>query len=153
MSTHRQRLLHNLPTVETLLGGEARIDSDDLMTSSFSLLFKNIEECAPTGVHDALCQVMVFHHVLYRELLDSDMVIIVSILLSRLLVEIMTLTANLEMSLCRVTSGFASTIAALLTSAHLALFASQSALGGAIKARMGDNVSVAVSQKGLQAHI
>lgn len=62
MGTYRQTLLHDFPTVETYLRGEARIDSDDLVTSSCSLVTEDVEECAPTGVHDALCQAMIVYH-------------------------------------------------------------------------------------------
>lgn len=88
MSTNTQGLLNQLPTVATCLCRETRIDSDDLMTSSFSLLFKDIKKRAPTGVHDALCQVMIFHHVVNREFLDRNMVIVFGIQLCRLRVEV-----------------------------------------------------------------
>ena len=38
MGSHRQRFLHDLPTVVALLRGETRVHSDHLMTSSLSLL-------------------------------------------------------------------------------------------------------------------
>src|SRR5947207_656743 len=59
MGSYRKRFLHNLTTPVTLLRGEMRVDSDHLMTSSLSLILKDIEERAPTSVHDALCQAMI----------------------------------------------------------------------------------------------
>src|SRR5712691_84469 len=61
MSTYRQTLLHDLTAGVAFLTGEARIDSYHLMTSSRSLLFKDIKECAPTGVHNALSEMVIFH--------------------------------------------------------------------------------------------
>lgn len=49
MGSHRQRLLDHLPTLVTLLRGEARIDSNDLMTSSCSLILKDDEN----ALHEA----------------------------------------------------------------------------------------------------
>src|SRR5947209_10227034 len=63
MGSYRQTLLHDLTTFEAFLRGEARIDSYHPMTSSLSLFFEDVEERAPTGVHDALCQRMVLYHV------------------------------------------------------------------------------------------
>ena len=128
MSANRERLLNQLPTVATCLCREARVDSDDLMTSSCSLLFKDSEKRAPTGVHDAFCQFMIFHPVVEREFLDRDMAIVFGVLLGDFVVEITALTANLQVSFRRITSGLAASVTAFLASAHLTLFAPQSAL-------------------------
>ncbi len=153
MSANTQRLLNQLPTVATCLCREARVDSDDLMTSSCSLLFKNVEERAPTGVQNALSKFMVFQHIVDRELLDSNMLIVRAVLQSHFVVEITALPGNLEMGLSRVTSRFAPSVTAFLAPTHLTLFAPQSALRRPIKARVGDKVAITISQEGLQAHI
>ena len=153
MSPNTQRLLNQLPTLATCLCREARIHSDHTVTSSFSLVSENIEKRAPTGIHDALCQVMIFHHVVDRELLDRNMVRVRGVLQSHFVVEITALPGNLEMGLSRVTSSFAASVTAFLASAHLTLFAPQSALRRPIKARVGDKVAITISQEGLQAHI
>ena len=72
MSTYRQALVHDLTACVSFLRGEARIDSDHSMTSSSSLLFKDIEKCAPTGVKDALCQGMILDHVEKLSILNSN---------------------------------------------------------------------------------
>jgi hypothetical protein len=102
MGTHRQTFLYDLPTRETLLGSEARVDSNDLMTSSLSLIFKNSEKRAPTCVHDALCQMMVFDHAVDIQVLNGNVMILVGVLFSRLEMEVSTLTGNLEVSFGRV---------------------------------------------------
>ena len=63
MGAHRQRLLDHLPTLVALLRGEARIDSNDLMTSSCGLILKDVEKCTPRGVENALRHMMIFHQV------------------------------------------------------------------------------------------
>ncbi len=125
MSTHRKRLLHDFPTVETLLGGEARVDSNHTMTSSLSLLSEDVEKRAPTGIHDTFRKVMVFHHVVDTQFLDSDMVIVFGVLLGDFIVKITALTGDLQVRFSRVQGGFASTMRSLLTAAQLTLFASQ----------------------------
>ena len=62
MSSHRQALLHDLPTLVTLLAGETRAHSNHLMTSSCSLVFKDGEELAPRGVQDGFRQLMILDH-------------------------------------------------------------------------------------------
>ena len=84
MGSHRQTLLHDLTTLVAFLRGETRIDSYHLMTGSCSLIFKNSEKRAPTGVHDALCQGMILDHVENRKLLNSDHLIVFGVLFSNL---------------------------------------------------------------------
>src|SRR6266852_9850008 len=88
MSPYRQTLVHDLTACVALLRGEARIHSDHLMTSSSSLLFKDSEKCAPTGVKDALCQGMIVDHVENTQLLNSNDLIAFCIRLCRLKVEV-----------------------------------------------------------------
>ena len=79
MSTYRQTLLYNLTAFEAFLGGEARIDSYHPMTSSLSLFFEDVEKRAPTSVHDALCQGMILDHVENLQLLNSDDLVMLSV--------------------------------------------------------------------------
>ncbi len=76
MGSHRQRFLYDLPTLVTVLRGEARVHSYHVMTSSCSLIFKDVEKRAPTGVHDALCQGMILHHVENGEVLNRNHLIL-----------------------------------------------------------------------------
>jgi hypothetical protein len=59
MGAYREAFLDVLTTPTALLAREARGHSDDLMTSSLSLIFKDAEERAPTRVVNALGEVMV----------------------------------------------------------------------------------------------
>ena len=110
MGSHRQRFLHDLPTFVAFLRGETRVHSDHLMTSSLSLLFKDSEECAPTSVHDALCQGMILYHVENSQLLNRDQLIAFCILFGCLIVKVSALTGNLEMGLCRTTGGLTASV-------------------------------------------
>ena len=133
MGTHRQTLLYDLTTVVTVLRGEARVDSYHLMTSSFSLFFKDVEKCAPTGVHDALCERMVLHHVENGEVLNRNHLILFGISFGRLIVKITALPLDLEMRLCCTFCGFSTAVTTLLASCYQALLAPKRLLRGAIE--------------------
>ena len=53
MGAHAQTLLDARTTAAAFLCREARGHSDNLMTGSLSLIFKNAEKRAPTGVMNA----------------------------------------------------------------------------------------------------
>src|SRR5437588_2287428 len=125
MGSHRQGFLHDLPTFVAFLRGETRVHSDHLMTSSLSLLFKDSEECAPTSVHDALCQGMILYHVENSQLLNRDQLIAFCILFGCLIVKVSALTGNLEMGLCRTTSSLTASVTSFFAPTQSALFASQ----------------------------
>ena len=148
MGTHRERFLYDLATFEALLRGKVRVHSNHLMTSSCSLLFKDVEECAPTGVHDALCQGMVLYHVEHVKLLNGDYLVLFGVRFGRFEMEITALPRDLEMGLRRATSSFPAAMTALLASAQLALLASQGFLRGAIVARVLNRVALTIGEKG-----
>ncbi len=136
MGTHRQTLLDDLTTVVTVLRGEARVDSYHLMTSSCSLFFKDVEKCAPTGVHDALGERMVLHHVENAEVLNCNHLILFGISFGRLIVKITALPLDLEMRLCGTFRGFSPAVTTLLAPCYQALLAPERLLRGAIEARV-----------------
>src|SRR5436305_1953513 len=145
MGSHRQRFLHDLPTFVAFLRGETRVHSDHLMTSSLGLLFKDSEECAPTSVHDALCQGMILYHVEKSQLLNRDQLIAFCILFGCLIVKVSALTRNLEMGLCRTTSSLTASVTSLFAPTQSALFASQRLLRRAIEARVLNSTAFRVS--------
>ena len=121
MGSHRQRLLDNLPTLVALLRGEARIDSNDLMTSSCGLLLKDVEECTPRGVENALRHMMIFHHVADLKVFHGYVVILLHIAFRRLEMVISALAIDLQMRLRHVLGGLAFAMTTLLAAAHRAL--------------------------------
>ena len=153
MSSYRQRFLDDLATLVTFLAGEARVHSYHLMTSSCSLLFKDVEECAPTGVHDALREGMVLYHVKNLKLLNGDYLVLFGVRFGRLEMEIPPLAGYLEMRLGGTLGSFTASMTALLASAQLALLASQGFLRGAIEARVLNRVALTIGEKGLETYI
>ena len=153
MGTHRQRFLDDFSTLVTFLAREARVHSNHLMTSSCSLIFKDVKECTPTGVHDGFSKVMVLGHVADNQVFYRDMVMGLSILLSYFEMEITPLPSNLEMRLSCIPGSLASAVTAFLASTQLALLASQGFLRGAIVARVLYGVALTIRQEGLQPNI
>src|SRR6266516_5081660 len=153
MGTDRQTLLHDLSALVTLLASETGTHSNHLMTSSCSLIFKNVEKCTPTGVHDGFRQLMVLDHRSDLKVFNRNVMIAFSIGLSCLEMVISSLPIDLQVRLSDVTGRFPASVTAFLASAHHALFSPQSTLRGAIKARIGNATSFTVSQEGLQPYI
>ena len=153
MGSHRQTLLHDLATFEALLRGEARIDSNNCVPGSLSLFTQDVEECAPTGVHNALRQGMVLHHVENLKLLNGNHLVLFSVLFGGLILEIAPLTGNLEMRLRCTLRSLTVAMTAFLTTAYRALLASQGALRGAIEAWVRNGMALAIGQEGLQAYV
>ncbi len=153
MGSHRQRFLHNLPALVTFLAGEAWVHSNHLMTSSCSLIFKDVKECAPTGVHDGFSEMMVLDHVADSQVFHCDTVMGICVPLSYLEMEITSLTCNLEMRLSCIPGSFASAMTIYLAAAQLALFASQGFLRGAIEAWILYRIALTIREKGLESYI
>src|SRR5712692_2381896 len=153
MGTHRQTLLDDLATVVTVLRGEARVDSYHLMTRSFSLFFKDVEKCTPTGVHDALCERMVLHHVENGEVLNRNHLILFGISFGRFRVKITALPLDLEMRLCCTFRGFSTAVTALLAPCYHALLAPERLLRGAIESGVLNGMPFRVSQEHFQTNV
>ena len=153
MSANTQGLLNKLPTIATCLCGEVRIDSYHLMTGSCGLILKNIEKCAPTGVHDGFSEMVIFHHIRDLKVFNCNQLIAFGVRFSCLEMVISTLPLNLQVCLRHVLSGFTAPVRAFLASTQLALLASQGTLGGAIEARIVNRVAFTISQKGLESYI
>src|SRR6266496_181964 len=120
MGTNAQTLLDDLTTFEALLRCEARVHSYHCVPSSLSLFTQDVEECAPTGVHDALCQGMVVCHVENVKLLNSNHLVLLGVLFGRFEMEITALTRDLEMRLRCIPGSLAASMTAFLASAQLA---------------------------------
>ncbi len=153
MRTHTEGLLNQFPTVAACLCGEARIDSDHSMSSVLSFGFKDVEERAPTGVHDGFRQMMIFHHPIDVEVLNSNMVILLGVLFGHFEVEITALPLDLQMGLRRTTCGLLAPFRAFLASAQLALLASEGLLALAKELRVFHGSAFGVGQKDFQSHI
>jgi hypothetical protein len=153
MSTNGKRFLYQFARVKTVLRGIAGVDSYHLMTSVLSFAFKNSEKQSPTGIHDAFCKVMVFHHVQHLKVLYNDRLIAFSIGLCYFEEEITTLTAYFQMGCSNVTGALTVSVASLLTTGKCSLFASQRLLRCAIEARVLNRLPFTICQEGFQANI
>ena len=145
MGTDRQRLLHDLSTFVAFLRGKARIDSSHTMPGSFSLVTEDVEKCAPTGVHDALREMVIFHHVRDLKVFNDNELIALGIRFRGLEMVIAALPVDLHMRLGHVLCGLAFAVGAFLAPTQLALFASQGSLRGAIEAGIVNRVALTVS--------
>lgn len=153
MGTYRQALLYNLPTLVTLLTGETRVHANNLMTSSCGLILKDVEECAPRGVENALGHMMIFHHVGDLKVFHSNEVILFSISLRSLELVISALSVDLQVCLGDVTGGFTASVTAFLTPAQLALLAPECLVRRAIETRVFNRVALAIGKKDFQPYV
>ncbi len=121
MGTYRQTLLYNFSTLVTFLACETRVHSYHLMPSTCSPCSENIEECAPTGVHDGFGKAMVFHHCVDVQVFYHNMMTALSLGLRRLEMMVSTLPIDLQMGFRHVLCGLTAAMAALLSPCQLAL--------------------------------
>jgi len=96
---------------------------------------------------------MVFHHPINVEVLDSDMPIVLSIVRSHLVVEITALALDLQMRLRCTPGSEASAFTVLLPTSNRALLASQRSLALTIVAGVLDDLSFTISQEGFQPYV
>ncbi len=93
------------------------------------------------------------NHVVDVQVLNNNMVILVSILLCRFEVMVTALTLNLQMGLRRALTCLTASTAALLASADRSLLASERGLRRAIVPRVVNGIAFAIGQKRLEANI
>jgi hypothetical protein len=153
MGSYRQTLLHDFATLMTFLTGETWIHANDLMTSSLSLVFKNIKECTPRRIENALGQMVIFYHIENLQIFHGNMMILFGIAFGNLEMMITALAVDLQMGFGNITGRFPSSMTALLPSAQLALLTSQGFLRCAIKSRVWGGVPLAIGKKYLQSYI
>ena len=123
------------------------------MPGSFSLVTEDVEECAPTGVHDALREMVIFHHVRHLKVFNCNQLIALGVRFRGLEMVIAALPVDLQVRLRHVLRGFPASMAASLASAQLALLASQGSLRGTIEARVLNRVALTIREKGLETYI
>ena len=104
MGSYRQTLVDDLPTLVTLLAGETRVHSYDLMPSTCSLCTENSEKRAPTGVHDGCSEMVIFDHMTDSQVFYHNALIALGIGPGCLEMVIAPLSIDLEMGLCYVLS-------------------------------------------------
>ena len=153
MGSYRQTLLDDLATLVAFLAGEARIDSSHPMPGSFSLVTEDVEKCAPTGVHDALREMVIFHHVRDLKVFNGNQLIALGVRFRGLEMVIAALPVDLQVRLRHVLRGFPASMAAFLASAQLALLASQGSLRATIEARVLNGMTLTISEEGRETNV
>ena len=117
MGSYRKTLLDDFSTLMTFLAGETRVHSYDLMPGTCSLCSENIEEGAPTGIHDGFGEMLIFHHVPDSQVFNSNVMIAFGIGLGCLEMVISPLSLDLEMSFCHVLGSLSASMTAFLAAA------------------------------------
>ena len=153
MGSYRQTFLYNFSTLMTFLTGKAWVHSNDLMTSSCGLILKDVEECTPRSVENALGHMVIFHHVGDLKVFHGNVMIPFSIPFRDLEMVISPLPMDLQMCLGNVTGSFTASVTALLATAQLALFASERLGRGAIETRVRNGVPLAIGKEDSQPDI
>jgi hypothetical protein len=119
-----------------LLGGEAWVDSNGLMTSICSFVRQNIEKGTPTRVVNAFSKIVVLYHPSNVEIFNADKMIVICVLPCCLEVEVTALPFNLKVCLSSILGSLASAMAPLLASDQDPLLPSQGALTLAVMTRI-----------------
>jgi hypothetical protein len=152
MPSDRQRFLHHLAAFGAFLRRVARADSDDLTTSTPSLVSQDEKKRAPRSVQNALCQFRSCQAA-NVEIFDDDGLVRISVAFRDLKVKVFSLALDLQVRLCRVARHLAPAMAALLAGAQSALLAAQGRLTRPKEARVRGRVPIAIGQKDLQAYV
>ncbi len=153
MCTNTERLVNQCSTIATCLCREAGIHSNDLMTSSCSLVFKDLKELTPCGVQDGLRHMMVLNHVGDSKVFYGNKVIAFSVLLCHLEMMVTTLAVYLQMGLRRTLCSFTLAVTPFLATTHLPLLTPQGTLRGAIETWIRNGVALTIGQEGLETDI
>jgi len=153
VSANTQGLLNKFSAVIACLCGIAGVHSYDLMTSSCSLLFKDSQERAPTGVQNGFRQMVIFHHIRDLKVFNGNTLIAFGIGLSDFEMMVAALPIDLQVRLGNVARCLAETFAPLLASRELTLLASKRLLRGTIEARILDSLALAIGEEGRETDI
>ncbi len=153
MGTNRQTLLHQFATLEALLCGVAGVHLDHLMTGSFGLISKDVDELAPTRIQDGLGKMVIVRHPLDVQLFGRNELIALCVRFGCFEMEIAPLAFDLQMGLCGTSGRFASSLALFLASGKHALLASEGGLTFTIEPRIIYAGALTINQEGRESHI
>ncbi len=153
MGTDGKTFLHDLPASVAGLRRETSGNLYHLMTSPLSLISQDGDKHSPGRIGNALCQRMIVEHAGDIQVFYADALIACCVGLGSLEEKVPTLALDFEMRLGAVAGRFAASLAPLLATAELALFAPQGSLTLAIIARIGNRRAVGISQEDFQADI
>lgn len=118
MFSRGERLAHSVTALRAILRRVGRIHFDHLATGAFSLVRQDRSELTPSGVANALGEMMIFHHPFNIQIFDGDRVEFSHHIKRRLVVEIRALALNLLVLLRQQLDRLASAIASLVRTAR-----------------------------------
>ncbi len=111
-------LAHSISALGAILRRVGRIHFDYLTAGAFSLARKDRNELTPSGVTDALGEMMIFHHPAHVQVFDGDRIELSHDIERRLVVKVRTLALNLPMFLPKQFDRLTSAVTSLIRSAR-----------------------------------
>src|SRR5438552_4883358 len=155
MRTDTEGLRHILTTlrVRTLLRGVVRCYSDQLSTSTFSLVQEHGSQCPPGCITNSKGQTMVANHVGRFQVFHHDRLVAIDRVSTRFMEGILALVMDTLMKTSHLLLDFLASVAPLL--APCKLFLSFGKFLGARLRVLGvfDDVSIAIGHEGADTHI
>ena len=117
MLSRGERLAHSVTALRAILRRVGRIHFDYPATGAFSLVRQDRSELTPSGVTNALGEMMIFHHPFNIQIFDGNRVEFSHDIKRRLVVEIRASALNLLMPLLKQLDRLASAMAPLVRTA------------------------------------
>jgi hypothetical protein len=136
MFSRGERLAHSATALRAILRRVGRIHFDYLATGAFSLVRQDRSELTPSGVTNALGEMMIFHHPFNIQIFDGDRVKLAHDIERRLVLEIRALAPNLLMFLLKQIDRFSPSLRSLQVARDFALSSLQLRFGLAQKFRV-----------------
>ena len=153
MRPNAERLVNNRVAIGTFLAGVVRWHGDDGDSMQEPIAGKPLQEDPPSGIMDRFSKLAVTDHVLDLKVFIGNQVARRDERVCLLSGKILTLPLNLQMLLGECFSGFLSVRRFLLFLGESSLETFESRLRFAIMARVGDGISLGVSQEAFESDI
>ena len=152
MRSDRQRFLHMLATLGAFLGGEVRINSDDLTASTCSLVGQDGQKRTPASIQDALRQptpgqrpdVQIFH---------NNGLVRIRIPFRNFEMKVSPLALDLQMGLRHALRHFAAAVTPFLPRTQSALLAVQGCLARPEATRVDNGFTFAIGKEDFQPNV
>ncbi len=153
MRSHRKRLLDTEPTPRAILRGEARRNRDDGNAMHLPIGAHPGEEEPPTGIADALGQMVILDQGGNLEVFVGDQIVRLDQRPRRLDGEVFPLPTDFQIPSGKFLDGFLTILRTLDLAGDTPMQALQSLFSAPEIARIGNGRPVAVGREGFQAHI
>src|SRR5437773_457101 len=138
-----------MAALATGFGCTARVYQNDHTTGTFSLVREALNQIAPSGIQNTLCE-MTMHHARDGEIFKRDTVVAVREIMRQLVQEVFALVADMFVLVLEDRNRFTAILSALCPTCHPPLGNPQLPLGRAIESRMVDLLTVAGGDQACQ---